>query len=306
MVRSNQPQKRRLNKFRVSVTVFALFLMAGIPAVYIHRHFNREPASQAKVRKVVPHAATASVVATKLSPIHITPNHKRPVFQYSVVPGGVHSAVEVAEAVKTDPVVRKHYSDVHVDSLHSYTLDKDTLAYVSYRMDGNVAWTHKQQHLRKGELLLADGKNMIRGRCGNRIAFAPVSTGAGFEPSEIVFDTVEPPPAVSPGTLMAFAAPASAVLPGLPLLAPPVPAAAISDFVPAAPIKRKKGLPFVVPAAFAGSAVAGGIAANKLNHPYTPPPVVTVAPEPVDFAWLLAIGFVCLLLSGRRRTAPQS
>ena len=45
--------------------------------------------------------------------------------------------------------------------------------FVSYRLQNAIYWTSRRIHLPEGEPVLVDGKNMIRARCGNRIAFEP-------------------------------------------------------------------------------------------------------------------------------------
>jgi hypothetical protein len=123
-----------------------------------------------------------------------------PYFRYSVIPGGAHSPEELRRALQNDDVVKTHYADFKADKARLVVLDKDRLAFVSYRVGDQVFWTRKPVHLRKGETLLTDGTHLARTRCGNRISdMAPLSTAAA-EPEETVLNapvtiaaSVQPP-----------------------------------------------------------------------------------------------------------------
>ena len=63
-------------------------------------------------------------------------SQKRPVYPFSIVPGGVLSREELKTAMKADPLVAAHYAAVNVDRLKTVTLRQDLAAYVSFRMHG--------------------------------------------------------------------------------------------------------------------------------------------------------------------------
>ena len=114
---------------------------------------------------------------------------KRKVFPFSVVPGGTVTRDEVKSKVATDPVVREHYKGIQIDKLKPFRLTKPAQGYVSYRIGNRIFWTAQRLYLKPGEILLSDGLNLIRGRCGNRISLVgsgPVQTVG--EPSEAVLD----------------------------------------------------------------------------------------------------------------------
>ncbi len=116
---------------------------------------------------------------------------KRPVFPYSIVEGGVFTPLELKLAKQKDPVVEKHYRNVKADALKPLRLTADTSAYVSYRVGNLVFWTADKINLKRGELVLSDGKNWVRGRCGNLISETPMFptlTPARLEPKAAVFD----------------------------------------------------------------------------------------------------------------------
>lgn len=130
----------------------------------------------------------------------------RPVFPFSVIPGGVHDSGELAESIKRDPVAREHYKGVQADRLWPTSSAQPMSAFVSYRKGDSVYWTNHTVKIASGELLLTDGTNLIRGRCGNRIAFrrpTPLpksATPPEGPPPDIAFETPLPglvPPTVS-------------------------------------------------------------------------------------------------------------
>ena len=113
-------------------------------------------------------------------------------YPYSVVSGGVTTAAELVEASQNDPVVKAHYTGIDAGRLKPTPLGEDRKAYVSYRVQNEVFWTSKPVNLRKGELVLTDGENFVRARCGNRISETPRLPVASivWEPDD---DTLNPP-----------------------------------------------------------------------------------------------------------------
>lgn len=104
-------------------------------------------------------------------------------YAYSVIPGGVASAQELAGATGYDPVVAAHYADFHVPSAHLIRLLQARRVYLSYRIGNRVYWTKKQVTLHAGEPVLSDGANLARARCGNRISEVPREPVRPSEPS---------------------------------------------------------------------------------------------------------------------------
>lgn len=114
----------------------------------------------------------------------------RPVYRYSVIPGGVRSAAELALAVQSDPVVSAHYADFDAASAHLVRVGKPRFVHVSYRIGDTVYWTRKKVRLAAGEYLLSDGKHLARTRCGNRIADEVQGPVLELEPASEVLDLV--------------------------------------------------------------------------------------------------------------------
>ena len=158
----------------------------------------------------------------------------RPVYPFSVVPGGVYDSQELTDSYNRDPVVRKHYRNIRVEGVWTARTQRPILAYVSYRKGNTVRWTKHKVRIPRGELVLTDGTNVIRARCGNRIRQLPPpldsTTKVQDDPPEIVFDTPTPPVVELPASSL----PALVkVIPVPPLAAPPE----SPTFVPLVPVE---------------------------------------------------------------------
>lgn len=216
---------------------------------------------------------------------------ERTVYPFSLVPGGVRDAAEVAAVRVTDAVVRSHYSDVGA-RLTSETMPRDQWLYTSYRVGTSVYWTKHTVRVRAGETVLSDGAHMIRGRCGNRLSAVPKKPTRIIDPPSILEDTptvvTEVPPRDVP-----FETPGGdpgdtpvdlPVRPGTPLLTP-VP----SSVTPKPQITGTR------------RAITGPYAA-LLPAPHNT--VATVeAPEPATWAMMLA-GLAILGFIARRSRKP--
>lgn len=94
----------------------------------------------------------------------------RPNYPYSIMPGGVYSKSELTNWNERDGIVREHYAGFDLRNARFVTAERDLLAYASFRKGGKVFWTHKKLRIPRGELLISDGVNLARARCGNRLA----------------------------------------------------------------------------------------------------------------------------------------
>ena len=144
----------------------------------------------------------------------------RAIYPFSVVPGGVNDSQDLAESMAHDPVARRHYEGIQPDRLWPMRAPSNMLAYVSYRKGNSVYWTDHQVKIAEGELLLTDGTNLVRGRCGNRVSFkrpTPLPKSAvppEGPPPDIVFET--PLPGISPPVITSPPPPEIAVQHGSP------------------------------------------------------------------------------------------
>jgi PEP-CTERM motif len=120
----------------------------------------------------------------------------RPVYPYSVVPGGVKDARELKWVADHDPVVAAHYAGFDYDHARLVRLVLARTAYVSYRIGNKVYWTRHRVTLKKGETVLTDGRITARTRCANRVEEVPEAAYSASEPPAMKFD--QPLPRLGP------------------------------------------------------------------------------------------------------------
>jgi PEP-CTERM motif-containing protein len=116
------------------------------------------------------------------------PAPDRPVYPYSVVPGGVEDAKELKWVAEHDPVVAAHYAGFDYDHAQVVRLVLAQTAYVSYRIGNHIYWTRHRLKLRKGEKVITDGRIVLRARCANRVEKVPQQASAAVEPPAVTFD----------------------------------------------------------------------------------------------------------------------
>ncbi len=151
-------------------------------------------------RRALAHPSTGSkglgapsAAASVSDPQSATEMAARPVFPYSVIPGGVESAEELRNALVRDPVVADHYQGFDVARARVVRLDQDRAVFVSYRIGDRIYWTKNRLMLHQGEALITDGTLAARTRCGNRVsdlAMVPVSPA---QPSEEAMEALAAP-----------------------------------------------------------------------------------------------------------------
>ena len=211
----------------------------------------------------------------------------RLVFPYSVVPGGIEDAAEIAGVLSKDAVVEAHYRGFRADLARTMVLDQPKMVYVSYRVKDQVYWTRNKVELKQGEKVITDGKELIRARCGNRVSDAPMTPMALMDPPEVSADTP-----LLPQPLVALAKPGGP--PPEPVEEPPAePAPVVSEPVSRtgpAP-SRASIVPFLVPMGGGGGGVTpsvvppSGLTARPAGtqppggSPPSNPPVAPPAPS---------------------------
>jgi hypothetical protein len=124
---------------------------------------------------------------------------QRPVYPYSVVPGGVEDAKELKWVAEHDPIVAAHYAGFDYERARVVRLTLARTAYVSYRIGNHIYWTRRRIALHKGETLITDGRITARSRCANRVEEVPQQALSPVEPPAVKFDQ----PAL-PGTAVQF------------------------------------------------------------------------------------------------------
>jgi hypothetical protein len=329
------PRKQKVKRSWQVGGFLSLFVALGLCGYIFSRdHYQKEwVAEHIMLPNPLSHAATAKSLSEK----------SREIFRYSVIPGGVSSGEEIRRAAKSDLVVRDHYQGIDLNNIRKEPLQRNMLAYVSYRIDKKVYWTQEKVQLHKGETVLTDGKNLIRGRCGNRISETTmVSSTAPHPPSPAEFDIVESAPALSEGMGDSLPTGVKAITPRRVAMVPPVPLAT-SLVSPVGPVGATypgtfaaAGLPlkYIIPAALAvggGGATIGALSLTSQSHtvsnvvntppntpsappPGTPPsappppigPPIAVTPEPVSDGLLLAAALGWLYYRKHRKNRQAS
>jgi hypothetical protein len=112
----------------------------------------------------------------------------RPVYQYSVIPGGVEDAQELKWVAEHDPVVAAHYAGFDYDHARVVRLTLARTAFVSYRIGNHIYWMRRRITLHKGEKLITDGRMTARGRCANRVEEKPQQEASLPQPPPESFD----------------------------------------------------------------------------------------------------------------------
>jgi hypothetical protein len=121
----------------------------------------------------------------------------RPVYPYSVVPGGVENVKELKWVAEHDPVVAAHYAGFDYARAQVVRLTLARTVYVSYRIGNRIYWTRRRLTLHKGEKLITDGRMTARTRCANRVEETPQQAASPVEPPVEKFDQ---PARVADGT----------------------------------------------------------------------------------------------------------
>lgn len=193
----------------------------------------------------------------------------RPIFNGSVVPGGVYSPAELRAAIERDAVVAAHYGDVRLEQMQAVTLTTGRSAYVSYRKGDRIDWTRERVWLEAGETVLTDGTTMIRARCGNCVSDVMHEGATAVEPAPGELDEFVVPPTADSG-VDPVASAAEAQLIGL--LQVPF----------AAQMMELAGSTFEVPPVIVGG---GTVVGNDDTLPWgvvamTPVPTVPAVPPP--------------------------
>jgi len=111
--------------------------------------------------------------ASMLDQILSNARPSRPVYPYSIVPGGVEDAKELKWVAEHDPIVGAHYAGFNYARAQVVQLTLARTVYLSYRIGTHVYWTRRRITLHKGEKLITDGKMTARSRCGNRVEETP-------------------------------------------------------------------------------------------------------------------------------------
>ncbi len=183
-VRRRRSHRRR--RVRRAATVLGLLALVSLTAWWIasHHSFSRSYSIAARPNPDWARGNASQNLALLAGSGWSAPatDAGRPVYPYSVVPGGVRTPQDLHEASDRDRVVARHFAGFDFQKAKVVKLDEAQLVYLSYRIHDRVFWTKKRIHLRKGEKLITDGKITARTRCGNRVSVLPQKAVSPEEP----------------------------------------------------------------------------------------------------------------------------
>lgn len=189
-IRRRRTRRHRRNRL-IRRCLFLLvlgFFSAGFSALAV-RHFSpslfHSAAQVIPDRQEVEASRERVVMANEES---FRPQPDRPVYPYSVVPGGVQDARELKWVAEHDPIVAAHYAGFDYDHARVVRLVLARTAYVSYRIGNHVYWTRRRITLHKGEKVITDGKITARARCANRVEEVPQQATSSSEPPVAKFE----------------------------------------------------------------------------------------------------------------------
>lgn len=177
---------------------------------------------------------------------YFTETPQRPVYQYSIIPGGVYSKKELLALCAKYPNNPACANDL--SGYHLVVLDRNVWLYAAYIKDGKLFWTDHPIEIYRGETVLEDEfGHLIRSRCGNPLSGNPLSGEAPPTPPEveqpdITFNYFDSPPE---GNITVVEIPPDTVTP----VAPP----AFYPLPPAASVT-----PQITPSSFGGIGGFGG------------------------------------------------
>ena len=178
--RRNRAIRRLL--FTAVAGVFAAVLSASALRYFGSSLFSHKQTYDfASSRLIAQRQAELDELLSKVQP-------SRPIYPYSVVPGGVEDAKELKWVAEHDPIVAAHYAGFDYDHARVVRLTLARTAFVSYRIGNHIYWMHRRITLHKGETVITDGHITARGRCANRVEEKPQQEAASPEPAPEKFD----------------------------------------------------------------------------------------------------------------------
>jgi hypothetical protein len=165
--RRRSPMAERRRMIRRTLAVLLGTSLIAVGWIWYHFTASRPSAIRRHTRANAEQLQLGSYAALGLDPSLSW--SQRPVYPYSVIPGGIRSVPEFREALLRDPVAAAHYAGFDISRSRVLELKAAKTAYVSYRIKDHVFWTSRRVRLLRGEAVITDGVHYGRARCGNRI-----------------------------------------------------------------------------------------------------------------------------------------
>lgn len=233
VVRKRRTRRHRRNRLLRRGLLGLLFLSMGFALASIAlEHLSPSLFRASKAVEPEGHSAESAMNLLSLTQQEASRTvEDRPVYPYSVVPGGINDAKELKWVAEHDPIVAAHYRGFDYDHARVVRLVLARTVYLSYRIGNQVYWTRHRVTLKKGEKLITDGKITARARCANRVEEMPQQATNSAEPPPAKFDepvrpaigtAVENPPVPFESALLNR--------PGVPGLGPSAPLSLVDPF----------------------------------------------------------------------------
>jgi hypothetical protein len=160
-------------------SIVAVFITCSIAVLAVRWRAQTQLRSNPSTLEMAVHPESAGAIPAFIRSL-------RPIYPYSVIPGGVFSQGELKARLQADSVARQHYAEFDVEHARLVSLTQDRFQYVSYRVHDKVFWTRKQLRIPRGEILLTDGKKFARTRCGNLLSETPQARVDGDEETSMI------------------------------------------------------------------------------------------------------------------------
>jgi hypothetical protein len=191
VIRRRPTRRHRRNQFFRRAALFIVivsltFALASVALQYLSPSLMNRAAKPATPEQTSAEANANLLAITQKEASRSVED--RPVYRYSVVPGGIKDARELKWVAEHDPVVASHYAGFDYEHARLVRLVLARTAYVSYRIGNHVYWTRHRISLKKGETVLTDGKITARTRCGNRVEEMPQQATSSSEPPAAKFE----------------------------------------------------------------------------------------------------------------------
>lgn len=188
-VKRGRTRRHRRNRMIRRGLAIALFLSTvGFSALALYRF---SPSLFGAKKSATPSFEQAELSRERLVTLNDALSQaepSRPVYPYSVVPGGVEDAKELKWVAEHDPIVAAHYAGFNYERARVVRVTLARTVYVSYRIGNHIYWTRRRVKLHKGEKLITDGRMTARGRCANRVEEVPQQAASAAEPPPQKFD----------------------------------------------------------------------------------------------------------------------
>lgn len=184
--RTRRHRRNRLIRRWLAVAVVAVFVASASTVAlryFSPSLFRVSESAPAPIGRIGVNSSRA------VDEIPVRAQAQRPIYPYSVVPGGVEDVKELKWVAEHDPVVAAHYAGFDYEHAQVVRLTLARTVYVSYRIGSRIYWTRRRLTLHKGEKLITDGRISARTRCANRVEETPQQEAASpVEPPVQKFD----------------------------------------------------------------------------------------------------------------------